>query len=394
MIKLLIAISLLFSSVASASVAYTLTYSLARNINDNSLQFVSLDLQGSYESLIKTYQPSELDDFNPDIVTFDTDNNLFITEGYINGNAYIIGINAETGNVDYSFASSTYEYFSVESVDGKLYSLTVPYVGGGITLVELDLVNSIETLIKAYAGTEIDNYFSNSTTFDYTNKQFITLAENSIESSDFIAAIDITDGMITSTYISSTFEIFSLEYYSGQIYSLVRPFGGGDISLVAYDLTNSSEAIIASYTSTIFSDYDPSMVTFDLINNSYVVKGNTDVNDKILGIDINNGVINLQYKSTLVNMYSIEAVMVIEAGISDDKTSSSISLFPNPASDMVNILGGSSISSIDIFDILGNNVKSIVGPTSQLGISDLSSGIYLVRITDKGTKSTHKLAVE
>lgn len=70
-----------------------------------------------------------------------------------------------------------------------------------------------------------------------------------------------------------------------------------------------------------------------------------------------------------------------------------ISIYPNPASDYINISTTNNIQYVEMFDILGKKVihsESI----SKISVSHLQSGIYIVKVfTDKG-KITKKIVIE
>jgi uncharacterized protein YajQ (UPF0234 family) len=72
-----------------------------------------------------------------------------------------------------------------------------------------------------------------------------------------------------------------------------------------------------------------------------------------------------------------------------------LEVFPNPASDFVNIRNSADILTIQMFDILGHEelVKNNIGSNSfQLDITNLKSGNYFMKITDsKGISSTKRL---
>jgi hypothetical protein len=82
----------------------------------------------------------------------------------------------------------------------------------------------------------------------------------------------------------------------------------------------------------------------------------------------------------------------------DEFLASNFSVYPNPATDIVSINSNDIvIDSVELTDINGRTVKSVksIGSTeSQISISDLAQGIYMIKITsDKGI-ATKKLVVE
>ncbi len=76
-------------------------------------------------------------------------------------------------------------------------------------------------------------------------------------------------------------------------------------------------------------------------------------------------------------------------------TATALEVYPNPASDYINIRNGSDIASVQMFDILGNEVlsKNInVSNNFQLNIANLKSGNYFLNIKDsKGTSFTQRI---
>jgi len=59
----------------------------------------------------------------------------------------------------------------------------------------------------------------------------------------------------------------------------------------------------------------------------------------------------------------------------------SLSIYPNPASDIISIKGVENIKSIKVYSILGGLEKEVFN-TNQIDISELSSGIHLIKINN------------
>ena len=76
------------------------------------------------------------------------------------------------------------------------------------------------------------------------------------------------------------------------------------------------------------------------------------------------------------------------ARISDEELMS-ISIYPNPASGIVSVNGVENIKSIKVYSILGSLEKGVFN-TNQIDISELSSGIHLIKV-DNGTVFTKKI---
>lgn len=74
-------------------------------------------------------------------------------------------------------------------------------------------------------------------------------------------------------------------------------------------------------------------------------------------------------------------------------TNLSFNLYPNPASNSLNIEIANELKSIEIYSVLGHKVLS--GKEKQLNISNLASGLYMVRVTAvDGSVATHKFVKE
>jgi hypothetical protein len=96
---------------------------------------------------------------------------------------------------------------------------------------------------------------------------------------------------------------------------------------------------------------------------------------------------NDQYAMMLDN---IKVTSMAPAGI-NDYLSSKLSVYPNPASNVVTITNSDSvlISSVAIVDVNGRTIKNVNFDgvlSAQVSVSDLASGMYIMNITsDQGT---------
>ena len=71
-----------------------------------------------------------------------------------------------------------------------------------------------------------------------------------------------------------------------------------------------------------------------------------------------------------------------------DVSRSQISIYPNPASEFLNIRTDDKIKSVRIYSVIGNLVKTENDHLSILNIASLPKGNYMVTIeTDKGNET-------
>jgi len=70
-----------------------------------------------------------------------------------------------------------------------------------------------------------------------------------------------------------------------------------------------------------------------------------------------------------------------------------IRIYPNPTSQSVNIKSNRTIQKIQVFDLLGKQVLK-TGSTNRLGVENLRSGIYVLKLTADEEVFTKKLVIE
>lgn len=66
-----------------------------------------------------------------------------------------------------------------------------------------------------------------------------------------------------------------------------------------------------------------------------------------------------------------------------DKNSSGISLYPNPASDIVKIKSKTTYSHVIITNLIGQKIKTVYTNDGLITISDLTQGVYFIEVFDK-----------
>ena len=81
------------------------------------------------------------------------------------------------------------------------------------------------------------------------------------------------------------------------------------------------------------------------------------------------------------------ATIAIQTGVTQNLSSGkSLMVYPNPASELLNITGDFNISNIILFDILGKEklvVNGINRKSVSLRTTDLQSGVYFLKVTDE-----------
>lgn len=86
----------------------------------------------------------------------------------------------------------------------------------------------------------------------------------------------------------------------------------------------------------------------------------------------------------------------VSLGIPENQVDKSVVLYPNPATNEVNIRCNSTIGLIELFDIQGRILQTVIenDNESQLDISKQSNGIYFIRVSTENGRKTEKVIKE
>ena len=103
---------------------------------------------------------------------------------------------------------------------------------------------------------------------------------------------------------------------------------------------------------------------------------------KITGIGINS--------SNVVTAFYIDLTDVLAT---QNVTKSAISVYPNPAKDIITIAGADKVESVEVYNMVGQKVKALDAST-KINVSSLTKGVYMLQITVKGQKQSIKFIKE
>lgn len=78
----------------------------------------------------------------------------------------------------------------------------------------------------------------------------------------------------------------------------------------------------------------------------------------------------------------------------NDVFASKTNIFPNPASNFVKISSNLSIDKVEVYNVLGKKVLNTTKFSGNLDITNLSKGLYLLKLTSGNLKTTKKLIVK
>ena len=115
---------------------------------------------------------------------------------------------------------------------------------------------------------------------------------------------------------------------------------------------------------------------WDIVNEAGVVANSPLTNGAILG-----GALNINATTNSVYIDSIvfdNTLSTADFG----NANTTISLFPNPANDILNISSSNSITNIEVYDMQGRNVASIHN-ASNVNVAALGKGAYIVKVVQE-----------
>jgi len=69
-------------------------------------------------------------------------------------------------------------------------------------------------------------------------------------------------------------------------------------------------------------------------------------------------------------------------------------IYPNPATEYINIQSSNKLQSVSIYSISGQKIKDINSKFDSINISDLLTGTYFVKVNAEGADSIHKLTIK
>ncbi|HFC00174.1 MAG TPA: T9SS type A sorting domain-containing protein, partial [Phaeodactylibacter sp.] len=125
--------------------------------------------------------------------------------------------------------------------------------------------------------------------------------------------------------------------------------------------------------------------------------GSATINSSGLLTAMADGTVTVTASSVDGSGVSGNAVITISnqnVGIKEQNIIRNLSIYPNPTNAQVIIESDKQIEAITVLDIMGKTVKTIVEPTNTVNLSDLTKGIYFLKIQIDNTLVSKKIIKE
>ncbi|WP_297334367.1 T9SS type A sorting domain-containing protein [Flavobacterium sp.] len=345
-----------------------------------------------------------------------------------------------------SFSLSDYQLYADENVEGRLYLYEGGFMGSSLYISEdygatkTQLMSEFSpnftgvasdpenTNIIYYALSNFDNlstlYRLDISDMENLNPEMLTLPEEGFTGSILTTASETENALIItlgskvyrSTDEGTTWtEIFSVE--EGELFSVVKnPFDDNSFAVASsngiYTTTDGGEnwdmlleGIAARKIK--YSDTDNGVIAAGIYNseavNAAVMYYNGNGWITVTPAELNylhSYTMDFNFADDTINAY----IGTVDAGVirysfevgelgTDNpvKTASKLTVYPNPASDVVTIsIDNAPAASVAVYSLTGQKV--LQGSTGQLNIASLSAGMYLIKAeTAEGKSASQKL---
>lgn len=271
----------------------------------------------------------------------------------------------------------------------------------------------------------IDLYLrgNNLTTIDMSNNPILDVVDLGVNN---MTSIDVSQNPILTTLALS--DITTLDISANT--QLEYLFLSGT-NLTTLDLSNQPELIFLDVAFSDLTSLDLSnqplleelscrqtnLQELDLSNQTALVGLNCSFND-LTSLNVQNGNNTIISNFEAINNPNLACIQVDDVAYStanwtdiDPQTSfsedctlsvnsldlgSSMSMYPNPASNYVTIGSSSNdiITKIELYTLQGKKVKLRLSPNAPIDISDVAKGVYLVKVQTQNEITTKKLIIQ
>ena len=311
-----------------------------------------------------------------------------------------INFDGQTSTYDWTGSLGTYEKATVNlpqitsSVDGAhTYTVTVSTVNG---VNDPDTSWNTQTTTFNVAinptSTSIDEDFTNGIPSDWANGDGLLLTYNlngNHGNAVCFNAFNFDNGTIAELYLpfenlsgfSSPVMLFDVAHkrFSSSYTERLRVQYSTNCGATWQNAYSKSGNNLSTSTGTITSNFIPSddqwrTETVDL----------SDITDK------DDVVIRFEFRSGYGNNVWIDNVKVMN-GTDIEEIANDVNVYPNPATDMINITTPDNVLRVEIFNMQGQLVKAEAGEVNQISVKDLANGIYTLKLTTDNGSSVHKI---
>lgn len=313
---------------------------------------------------------------------------------------FTIDFDGQTSTFDWTGNLAKYNTVTVSlpqvttSVDGAhTYSVTVTTVNG---VADADpVMNTTSTgfnvNINPTAST-IDENFTSGIPSDWANPE------------DLLFTYDLGgehgNAVVFNAYQFESGTIANLYLPYEDLSSLTNPILVFDLAHKRYN-TSYAERLRVMYSTdcgaswnSAFNKSGAALSTSSGNTTSNFIPTNAQWRDEVVDLsgitDNDDVIIRFEFKSGYGNNVWIDNVRVMNAtGI--EELESDLNVYPNPATEVINISTADEVQRVEIFNMQGQLVKVETGDVNSVSVKELANGVYTIKLTTSNGTSMHKI---
>jgi hypothetical protein len=280
------------------------------------------------------------------------------------------------------------------SVDGAhTYSVTVTTVNG---VADTDpVMNTVSTGFNVNinpTASAIDEDFAGGIPSDWANPEDLLFAYDlggTHGNAVVFNAFQFESGTIANLYLpyenlstlTNPILVFDLAHkrYNSSYAERLRVMYSTDCGASWNSAYSKSGAALSTSSGNVTSNFIPTSAQWrdEVVD----LSGITDNDDVI---------IRFEFKSGYGNNVWIDNVRVMNA-TSIEELESDLNVYPNPATEVINISTSDEVQRVEIFNMQGQLVKVETGDVNTVSVKELANGVYTIKLTTSNGTSMHKI---
>jgi hypothetical protein len=203
---------------------------------------------------------------------------------------------------------------------------------------------------------------------------------------------------------------YAYQFESGVISNLYLPYenlSSLNNPVLTFDLAhrrysnNTSERLRVMYStdcgntwSSAYNKSGAALATVSSPTTSAYIPSQSDWRQEVVSLaDITNKdavIIRFEFRSGYGNDVWIDNVKVMN-GTGINNVDENLSIYPNPATDVVNIITSDNLQRVEIYNMQGQLVKAETGAVNNISVRELANGMYTLKLTTDNGTSVHKI---
>jgi hypothetical protein len=186
------------------------------------------------------------------------------------------------------------------------------------------------------------------------------------------------ENLSTLTSPVMTFDV-AHKRYSSNYSERLRVMYSTDCGATWANVYSKSGATLATVTGNVTSNFIPTDAQWreEIVD----LSGIADNDDVIL---------KFEFRSGYGNNVWIDNVKVMN-GTGIEEIANDVNIYPNPATDVINITTPDNVQRVEIFNMQGQLVKAETGAVMSISVKDLATGMYTLKLTTDNGTSIHKI---